>query len=313
MFKTKQHNSSKNIHNHIIALTILIIIFIYLLWQYTFVFYENNFSGYVDRPFVYRQFVPQMALFLSIIGRIQLNIAVVVVIILSAIGFTVSLRHFYLAFWKKTFYTDIFTLLSVILFFNFFMFERKVYDLSTAFFITLALNLLVRKNFKAFYLLYPLSCLNRETTFLLTLLFIVYYFRKLRIRDYIFGLIYQVIIYFSIRLFLMFIFRNNPGFPMYYRLIENFQLYYSEPIKTIIFAAVVLIIFIFVVYRWSTKPEFLRVGLQVFFPVLFILYIFLGVSFEFRVFIEVYPILILLIWPIIGERMNLDISSLKSV
>lgn len=309
MLNTKQHYFSKNKQYKIIAIAILIIIFIYLLWQYTFVFYENNFSGYVDRPFVYRQFVPQMALFLSVISPIQLNNAVVVVIILSAIGFTVSLRHLYLAFWKKSFYTEVFTLLSGILVLILFMFERKVYDLSTAFFITLALNLLARKNFKAFYLLYPLSCLNRETTFLLTLLFIVYYYKKLSIRNYVFGLIYQVITYLLIRLFLMYIFRNNPGFPLYYRLIDNFHLHYSEPMNTIILAAVVLIVFIFVAYRWNTKPEFLRVSLQVFFPVLFILYVFLGGSFELRVFIEVYPILMLLLWPIIGEKMNLDFSS----
>src|SRR4030065_1908856 len=77
------------------------------------------------------------------------------------------------------------------LFFVLIQMDRKVYDTSTAMFFAFALGLLARGKFKEFYLLYPLGCMNRETMFLLSLFFAIYYFWKMEVFRYLFGVVYQ--------------------------------------------------------------------------------------------------------------------------
>lgn len=293
--------------------SVLIGLTIYLSWAYASVWVGNDILPYVeqqvygliDKPFVYRQLVPVMARILTKISGIRADVAVVTIIIFFAIGFAYSYRYLYTAFWKNSFFADFTTILCVELLFLLVVKDKKIYDIATVFLITLALGLLARQKFVGFFLLYPLACLNRETTFLLTVFFAIFYFKRIDKRTYWFGLVYQSLIYLAIRLALGLWFIHNPGTLAYYRPLENIRLYIAHPFTTFISVAFLLLILYFVINKWSGKPIFLRVGFVVFFPILMLLYVILGVSFEFRVFIEVYPIVFLLAIPLLVETLKI--------
>jgi hypothetical protein len=325
--KERKNNMSKITHRiskigyyQLIFNSVLISLTIYLTWQYASVWFGNNILHYIEqqvyglseKPFVYRQFVPITAqVFIKLFG-IRADTAVIIVIFFSAIGFVYSYRYLYIAFWKKTFFTDFTTILCLEVFFLLIVKDKKIYDVATAFLITLALGFLAHKKISSFFLIYPIVCVNRETAFILTLFFALFYFNRLNGKTYLWGLIYQSIVYITTRLFLIFLFTDNLGIPIYYRPTENLHLYTANPFATTISILCTLTIFYFVLYRWNSKPLFLRIVFLVFFPVLLFLYIFFGVSFEFRVFIEVYPIIFLLSIPLLVEVLKIKPNPLTA-
>jgi hypothetical protein len=272
------------------------------VWEYANVWYgnealpliEQNVFGLISKPFVYRQFVPIMARLLIGVTGIRADIAVILIIYLSAIGFVYSLKYLSTAFWKRTIFTDITTLLGIELLLLLIFKDQKIYDISTAFFFTLGLAFLARHKFIMFSILYPLACLNRETTIILTLFFMVYFLRKIKLGIYIVALAYQVLAYLIIRLLIMQVFFRNPGTIAYFRPLQNLLAYLNNPFQTFVFISLSSILFYIIIYRWVEKPLFLRTAFWVFIPTLTILYFLFGVSFEIRVFIEVYPIALLL-------------------
>jgi hypothetical protein len=273
-----------------------------LVWEYAKVWYgdnalpliEQNVFGLISKPFVYRQFVPIMAQLLIRFGRIRADIAVILIIYFSAIGFVYSIKYLYTAFWKRTIFTDITALLGIELLFLIIIKDQKIYDISTAFFFTLGLALLARYKFIMFSVLYPLACLNRETTIILTLFFMVYFFRRMKLEIYIVALTYQVFIYLIIRLVIMQVFSQNPGTIAYFRPLQNLLAYLNNPFLTFVFISLIVILLFIIINKWFEKPLFLRTAFLIFISTSSIMYFLFGVSFEIRVFIEVYPIALLL-------------------
>jgi hypothetical protein len=286
-----------------------------LVWQYASVFYGNseflkeNVYGTIERPFVYRQFVPLAARIIMAAG-LRIDIAIILIIFLSTIGFAYSLQYLYKSFWGKTSFMNAVIVLGVEFLFLIIVKDKKIYDTSTAFLFTLALGLLAHKKFGSYFLLFPLSCINRETSLLLTIFYAVYFFRKQNNFFYFSSVLFQIVIYLIIRFFLMYYFRNNPGSLIYIRPVENLHLFFSNPLATLSFAIITALILYGVIHRWKNKPIFLRTAFLVFFPTLTILYLVAGVSFEIRVFVEVYPIVFLLILPILVTLLRLKTDPL---
>src|ERR1043165_6626612 len=91
--------------------------------------------------------------------------------------------------------------------------QVQIYDMPTAMFFALGLLFLERRQLTAFSVIYPLSCLNRETTILLTLLFAVHFYRTLDRRSYWAHLAFQCVVYAVIFVTIRLIFANAPGQP----------------------------------------------------------------------------------------------------
>ena len=245
----------------------------------------------LERPYVYRQFVPLAARLISRLTAITVNQAVIVVIVLCALVFTFAAHDLFRLFYPTDPRASRFALVMIGLLFLLAAFPRHTYDIPTGMFFTLALVLIRREHLKLYALLFPLICLNRETAFLLTLLFAVYFYRTLDRRSYWLYLMYQGIVYIVIRVVLTWAFANMPGHPFSFRLIENLERYASGPFTTQIFLLFLVALTFLLVIKWQRAPALMRTAFLVLTPPLVVLYFCFGWSFEVRVFIELLPVI----------------------
>jgi hypothetical protein len=142
-----------------------------------------------------------------------------------------------------------------------------------------------------------LGCLNKETAILLTLLCAVHYRQRLDKAEYKKLILLQVVIFLFIKSVLTVVFIHNPGAVVEFHLFDhNLNLLGLYPAKTItlwMLAAAVVMILLF--YHWSDKPQFLRDGTWICIPLVVCIFLF-GFLDELRVYYEIYPIGILLVF-----------------
>jgi len=174
----------------------------------------------------------------------------------------------------------------MLVFFHF----AKAYDLSTAMLVSFALGALARGKFKVFYALYAVSCLNRETMFLISIFFTVYYFRRMDVIRYLFGLGCQGVSFIGVQLFITTLYADNPGRPVWFGPLQVLADYWAQPLQSLALLGLCVLIGCFVVRHWTRKPLFLRWALIVILPLQVILHLALGMAFEIRVFAEVFPV-----------------------
>jgi hypothetical protein len=167
-------------------------------------------------------------------------------------------------------------------------------------FFALSLGLLARGKLAHYYLLFVIASINRETTFLLILFFMVYFYNKIPFRQYFFGVIYQGLAYLVVKLAIMGAYSSVPGTPLQWRPMEVIKGYVDKPVWFAVVMFMFFCAFIVIALRqWSEKPLFLRVAFGTIFPLQLILHILAGYAYEIRVFAEVFPVLFLLCaWPI---------------
>ncbi len=170
------------------------------------------------------------------------------------------------------------------------VFPLHNYDVPTAMFFTLSLGFFQRGRLLAYACLFPFACLNRETTILLTVLFAVYFFRRLDRGAYLRHLLFQFVVYVGIYGWLRWRFAGFPGQAVYFDPLGNLQMYAQSPIATIIFLVVVAVIAWLVVAHWRRAPALMRTAFLVFAPILFVLFFLVGRSFEISFFIELVPV-----------------------
>jgi len=188
-------------------------------------------------------------------------------------------------------------LISILLLFALppmFQYYSYIYDFPTLFFFTFGLLLLRQRNWKLFLILFFISCLNKETTILLTLIFAIYFYKDLTIsRKFYFQFIaIQLIVFIAVKILLYIIFINNAGGFVEFHLIDrNYLLFNGYSLVTL---AVLVIIFLTLFSRWNEKPKFLKDAMWIAVP-LVILTLFLGFFDELRDYYEVFPVVILLI------------------
>jgi hypothetical protein len=174
----------------------------------------------------------------------------------------------------------------MLVFFHF----AKAYDLSTAMFVAFALGALARGKFKTFYTIYAVSCLNRETMFLITVFFAVYYFWRMGVIEYLFGLGCQGVAFIGVRLFITMLYADNPGRPVWFGPLQVLADYLAQPLQSLALIGLCVLIGCFVARHWARKPLFLRWALIVILPLQIVLHLALGMAFEIRVFAEVFPV-----------------------
>lgn len=214
---------------------------------------------------------------------------------LSLLGFVFALRYLLTGVFRApTVFTDLVPLLAalgLVLFFT----HGYLYDFSTLLLFTLGLGLMVRANWRAYLPVFVLACLNKETAILLTLVFAVHFYRNPRIDRARFArlLASQIAIYAAIRLLLTWIFRNNPGSLIEFHLHRHWAVYKRYPLLAIASTLLWILVAFLMFYKWREKPRFLLHGTLIIIP-LFALHMLWGWPYEFRVFYEVYPIMVLL-------------------
>lgn len=174
--------------------------------------------------------------------------------------------------------------------------ERKVYDLSTAVFFAYGLGWIARRKYALYFLAFPLACINRETTFLLTIIFAVYGCWRIDWKTWIFGLGYQGVVFGVVRLFLVTHFADLPGGDFLFRPLENLYQFLMVPLLTATHLCVFIAVTWLCLRNWKMKPSLLRTSFLILATSITMLYLVFGWAFEVRVFAEVFPIAWALCW-----------------
>jgi hypothetical protein len=248
-----------------------------------------------ERPYVYRQFVPLAVRAIRSVSDSSWVQSVAMVLLLCAVGFAIISYQLYLSFDEHHTRAVRFAVISLFFLLLISAFPKHTYDVPTAMFFALALLLVARRQLLAYMLLFPFMCVNRETSILLTILFAIYFWRKLDRRTYLALLAVQVLIFLAIRLTLTWTFADLPGSDIWIRPGRNWQMYVNDRPATILFLLAAGLLACLVESKWNRAPELARTAFLIFAPLLGALYFLSGVSFEIRVFVELVPVVALLV------------------
>ncbi len=189
----------------------------------------------------------------------------------------------------------------------FYINDNYIYDFTSLFFFTAGLFFLQKQNWKLFLIVFFFSCWNKETTILLTIIFLIHYrkgflFEKKKFMNL---LAMQLIIFIFIKVILSFTFKDNPGTFVEFHLFDYNKILLNG-YNLITFSAI-LFLFLMIGFKWKEKPKFLKDSLWIAIP-LFLLTLFLGFFNELRDYYEIYPVIVLLIGYSIAKILGINIS-----
>jgi hypothetical protein len=226
-----------------------------------------------ERPFVFRLLLPLLSRALEWLTGIEAVSWLGILFVLSAVFFYFSVKYLYEAFYGRG---EIAALVSFLFLMMLTFVETKVYDYATAAFFALSLGLLARGKHGVFLLVFPFATLNRETTFLLTLFYAVYFVGKLPLQKYLASLSVQTAVYLLIKFITASVFSGNEG--------QDAYLYLDMMLASRSY--LILLLFPFLYFFLRNKPEFIRKSFWMIFPAQVALYLLFGQPLEVRVFAE---------------------------
>lgn len=171
-----------------------------------------------------------------------------------------------------------------------------VYDLPQMFLISIGVLFLYRQNWAAYLLLLTVSLFNKETSFFLTIIFIAYYLRRLPGKVFTLLLGSQLGIFIINRIIIMYVFRNSPGVTILWSIRYHIEQYVDHP-STLIFTLVFFGGILYLVFKdWQRKPVFLRFASTAFF-LMVVTFFLAGMPMEFRVFMDILPVIGIMLFP----------------
>lgn len=258
-------------------------------------------DGTAYRPFVTRALLPLLVKMAESILPLSQRAWASVFMYLSLIGFVVSLRCLASALWKPGPFIDFISVSSLLGLFPLMLSNRHVYDLTTLFLFALELTFLARAKWLPYCLIYPVACLNKETTLLLTFVFCAFYFKRKTPRGLTGVLLWQVAAYLIIRLGLAWHYRGNPGAFVEYHLPEHLLVFFVAPAISFAYLLFGIVVTALVIRDFPEKPAFLRLAAAAIVPPLFILDLLFGSPLEMRHFYEAYPVMFLLCAPTLAS------------
>lgn len=304
----------------------LIIVMIALVVYFLFLYVSNISSfergsvgamvyGTAHRPYVYRTLLPStVRLIVPFVSNDVVEVAssnplieaalsrfdstnypvesllMLVGMFLCLLGFVWSLRFLMRSVGYLHWTVNWFPIICLLLLPSFFP-DGKYYDWPTLFLFTLGLALLTRQQWVVYILVFTLATINKETSIFLTMAFTVYFYRRLERRHFVYLLGIQSIIFVTVRLLLLQIFQNNPGAAVEFHLSEHLFAVQANPLAVLTPLAMFAVL---ISRRWQEKPEFLRHALVIVLP-LGIMQLLFGIPYEIRVYLEVFPVVLLLV------------------
>ena len=294
--------------------------------------FSDMINGTAAQPFVYRTLVPwivQGVLFLLPIGvqgtlhnllsqsqaaqqffvqsgwarqvDTQLfpleSLLVMGIITACFLGCAVVIRQLLQQFYPQAsrIITTVFPLIVLFSLPVFFMYGY-IYDAPTLFLFTLALFFMYRKEWAKYVVIFLLACLNKETSILLLMTFLIHFFSRKRLdrKKYLTLALGQFSVYMVICVILSLFYSQNPDSFLNFHLLNS--ILFLPSWLTFRAQIVVAIIGALLFYNWSKKPPFLKAALWMFVPLFIFTLPFSGLD-EIRVFYEVYPVIMLLLFP----------------
>ena len=274
----------------------LIVAVVSFFWSY--IYYAGGlYPEDYTRPFVYRQLVPLLARGIEFLG-VPAGVALVVVMTLSGVGFYLALRKLAQEFYHLSNKQELYLVAGVLGSMLVMGAYRKPYDLMTALLFTLAFRYMWRGRSREYFLVFVLSCVNRETTFLLILLYVVFSWLMSVPFWQVFKMtVCQVMIFVLITYVLRIALAEAPGSGLWIEPAENIIRFTDQPYRFLLHLGGAFLVLWWVFREEPKKPTFWLVSFVVISPVLTLMYLVCGQAFELRAFWEISPLVIVLSIP----------------
>jgi hypothetical protein len=204
------------------------------------------------------------------------------------------------------FVPDFFPILGLILLPLFFRYYNYIYDPATLCIFAGAALLIYKRKWLYYYILFILATFNKETSILLIVIFFLRERNLTAKMNLILHSSVQLILWFTIKIFLANVYSSNAGsFVEFHLLGHNLNLF-LYPLHLLYFIVVLTIFSVLVVYKWKTKPSYIKLCFLVTFLPLTALSLFFGFIDELRVYYESFPFVFLLFVPSITALFNLE-------
>ena len=181
-----------------------------------------------------------------------------------------------------------------------FMQYGYIYDFTTLFLFSLGCLLMQRRQWIGYLFVFACATLNKETAIFLCVIFGLSFLRRMPRRKFILLVGSQLVVYGLLQGAIRYAFRDSPGriLPdgLPGQMLALHDLVFHKPVLLLCSILWLLIMAALILYRWSDKPVILRTAPAV---LVFLLGLYLvgGVPSEIRVFLEVYPMMALLMLP----------------
>jgi hypothetical protein len=253
-------------------------------------------DGTAYRPFVGRALVPLVIRAMQAQAEISAWGIMVAVWYGAMIGFLGALRMLAYVFWMPSRRLDMIVLGSLFGMIPLVMGYRTMYDLPTVWLFTLGLAFMAQRQWTWFLVVYSIGCVNRETTALLTLVFLMTWADGWGERRMWTLVAMQAVALVAIRGALAWIFRDNPGHMVDFTLWFQIVIATHMPIESAAHLGLGIAVGLLVAAEVRQKPRFLRRAFVVLVPSLMVMYALFGNPWEIRVFLEGFPTVYLLMW-----------------
>ncbi|UCB52864.1 MAG: hypothetical protein JSV10_01875 [Candidatus Zixiibacteriota bacterium] len=229
------------------------------------------------------------------------------------LGFAFLLRHLVKLFYDfPPFVADFAPVGALLILPVFFKFYSYMCDPVTLLLFSLAIILITGRRILPFYVVFLLATLNRETSILLSGIFLVRQFKHIRTFSLAGHLLLQASIWIAVKTSLAVIFKNNQGAFIDFQLIDHNLALIADSVTSPTFlyhllylAAVIIVFWVLVRYRWSEKPISLRCSFLITAIPLALLVLLFGSIIELRVYHELFPFLFLLSLPTVVDIFKL--------
>lgn len=258
---------------------------------------SEKLHNFYYKPFVYRTLVEWLSI--PITKVLPENITAILLFTISGILFVIVQVHVFKMFLVATnnYRAGILALLGLSIFLLTAILTVTMYDLPTMILFGLGLILLHQKRLDLYFVVFILATINRETSFLLTIFFAVWFYKKVSLYKLLSLISFQFLLYVSIQVFIRYYYQNIPGFTAWIRPIDNLKMYADNILLTCRDLFIFVLIGYVIYKNWNSKPIFIRTAFITIFPLLFILWLVSGMAYEYRVFGEIYMIIIALVIP----------------
>jgi hypothetical protein len=261
---------------------------------------QNHFSqleplvnGTAPRPYAYRVLASFLVKVLSRTTHLSPFNAAIIVMYVFLLGFSLSMFALGKIFLASP-YIRPFTLLAPIGLLPFLFNARHIYDFPNLFLFALVFYFLAGNKFERYLLIFVACVFSKETSLFLILFFAVQ-FRSLARKKYILLILTQIGIYTGVRILLIELFKHNAGSVFEFHLMDHINVFLEHPILFLSFFFALGGVTWFALRPNHPQDTFLRNSLITIGIPLFVLYLFFGVPYEVRVFLEIYPPLFLLV------------------
>ena len=176
-------------------------------------------------------------------------------------------------------------------------FSRQIYDFTTLCLFTWCLVFIAARRWLAFAGAFALACVNKESSILLALVYLVHVARSDTglSRSQALGLfLYQLAAFALVRAVVVYAFRANPGDSVEVHLFDHNQYVLLNPGEMSRRLILLVAVAVAGTWGWPDKPPFLRHAFATLAPALVVIGVTVGMVDEIRAYYEMYAVVVLM-------------------